>query len=57
MPSAGLTTITWSKRRYLQAAPERIPDVRIDKKKEPVLVSSNTDNQTVQQSQCEVEKI
>ena len=56
LPSAGLTTIPRSKRRSLQAAPERIPDVRIDKKKDPVLVSSNTDNQTVQQSQCEVEK-
>ena len=56
MPSAGLTTIPRSKRRSLQAAPERIPDVRIDKKKEPVLVSSNTDNQTAQQSQCDVEK-
>ena len=56
LPSAGLTTIPRSKRRSLQAAPERIPDVRIDKKKEPVSVSSNTDNKTVQQSQCEAEK-
>ena len=56
LPSAGLTTIPRSKRRSLQAAPERIPDVRIDKKMEPVLVSSNTDNQTVQQSKCEVER-
>ena len=55
LPSAGLTTVLWSKRRSLQAAPQRIPDVRIDKK-EPVLVSRYADNQTVQQSQCEVEK-
>ena len=55
LPLAGLTTIPRSKKRSLQAAPERIPDVRIDKK-EPGLVSSNTENQTVQQSQCEVEK-
>ena len=55
LPLAGLTTVPQSKRTSLQAAPERIPDIRIDKQKEPVLVSSNTDNQTVQQSQCEVE--